>query len=502
MLEYHGFLSGNLSGVEIHQYLVIGYFIKVSFTKGVIYGGGFVSLVGAFIVPHPPLIITEVGKGEEKKVSKTINSYREVARRIAALKPDTIVITTPHSILYSDYFHISPGKTAIGNFGRFGAKSISFQVEYDEDFVEALEACAEREGLEAGTLGEKEPELDHGTMVPLYFINEYLQDYRIIRVGLSGLSLPDHYHLGRCIEKTAEKLGRRIVFVASGDLSHKLKEDGPYGFSEEGVRFDKEVTEAMREGNFLRFLEFAPDFCEAAAECGLRSFIILAGALSGKEVNSELLSYEGTFGVGYAVCEFAITGTSESRHFDQIFTEKQREVARERQKSEDSYVHLARTSLETYITTGKYAKLPEGLPEEMTTKKAGVFVSLKKHGSLRGCIGTISPVTESIAKEILRNAVSAAAEDPRFPPVSKEELEELVYSVDVLAEAEPIQAMSDLDVERYGVIVTSGRKRGLLLPNLDGVNTVEEQVSIARKKAGIYDHEAFTMERFEVVRHK
>jgi AmmeMemoRadiSam system protein A len=308
--------------------------------------------------------------------------------------------------------------------------------------------------------------------------------------------------LGRCITKTAQKLGRRIVFVASGDLSHKLKEDGPYGFSEEGVRFDKEVTEAMREGDFLRLLEFSPDFCEAAAECGLRSFIILAGALSGKAVTSDLLSYEGTFGVGYAVCEFVITGDEEERHFDKIFTQKQRDLAKERQKSEDAYVHLARISLETYVTTGKYAKLPEDLPEELTARKAGVFVSLKKHGSLRGCIGTIAPVTQSIAKEILKNAVSAGAEDPRFPPVTEDELSELIYSVDVLGEAEPIKEKISLDVKRYGVIVTSGRKRGLLLPNLEGVETIDQQVSIAKKKAGIYDNEKFSLERFEVVRHK
>jgi AmmeMemoRadiSam system protein A/AmmeMemoRadiSam system protein B len=460
------------------------------------------SLLGAFIVPHPPLIIPEIGKGEEKKVSDTINSYREAARRIAELKPDTIIVTSPHSIMYSDYFHISPGKSAKGDFRRFGAGNVSFCVNYDEEFVKALEAAAEREGLEAGTLGEKDASLDHGTMVPLYFINEFLTEYKLVRIGLSGLSLPDHYRLGSCITKTSEKLDRRIVFVASGDLSHKLKEDGPYGFAEEGVRFDKEVTEAMRQGNFLKFLEFSPDFCESAAECGLRSFIIMAGALTGKTVSSELLSYEGTFGVGYAVCEFKITGEEAGRDFDKIFTEKQRALARERQKTEDAFVHLARISLETYVTTGKFAKLPEDIPEELTTKKAGVFVSLKKHGSLRGCIGTIAPVTESIAKEILRNAVSSGTEDPRFPPVTEDELEELVYSVDVLAEPEPIKYMTDLDVERYGVIVTSGRKRGLLLPNLEGVDTVEEQVAIAKKKAGIYDHEQISLERFEVVRHK
>ncbi len=460
------------------------------------------SLLGAFIVPHPPLIIPEVGKGDEKKISSTIDSYKEIARRIAALKPDTIILTTPHSIMYSDYFHISPGKTAKGDFSRFGAGKVKFQVVYDEEFVEALEAKAEKEGVEAGTLGEKDASLDHGTMVPLYFINEFLSDYRLVRIGLSGLSLPDHYRLGRCVTETADKLGRRIVFVASGDLSHKLKEDGPYGFSKEGVLFDQEVTEAMKTNDFLRFLEFAPDFCEAAGECGLRSFIIMAGALTGRKVESELLSYEGPFGVGYAVCAFQITGEEASRQFDQIFREKQLALARERQKSEDVYVHLARISLETFITTGKYAKLPEGLAEELMKRKAGVFVSLKKHGSLRGCIGTIAPVTGSIAKEILRNAVSAGAEDPRFPPVAESELPELVYSVDVLAQPEPIASKEELDIKRYGVIVSAGRKRGLLLPNLEGVDTVDQQISIAKKKAGIYDNESYTLERFEVVRHQ
>ena len=458
-------------------------------------------LLGAYIVPHPPIIVPEIGKGEEIKIRKTTESYHKAARQIAALKPDTIVVTSPHTIMYSDYFHIAPGRVAKGNFAQFGAKQVSFQAEYDEELVETLEALAEREGIEAGTLGEKDPSLDHGTMVPLYFINQYSKDYKLVRIGLSGLSIPEHYRLGKCIARAAEKQNRRIVFVASGDLSHKLKEDGPYGFAKEGPQFDEEVTEAMAKGDFLRFMEFSPDFCEAAAECGLRSFVIMAGALNNLAVKPTLLSYEGPFGVGYAVCTYEITGEDENRNFDQIFEAKQRAIALENQKKEDPYVKLARFSLETYITTGKYAKLPEELMEEMRSRKAGVFVSLKKYGQLRGCIGTISPVTGSVAEEILRNAVSAGAWDPRFPPVTKEELPELVYSVDVLAEPERIESMEELDVRRYGVIVTSGRKRGLLLPNLEGVESVRQQVAIARKKAGIYDTEAFTMERFEVVRH-
>ena len=459
------------------------------------------SLVGAFVVPHPPIVIPEVGKGDEAKVNKTIESYHEIARRIAALKPDTIIVTSPHSIMYSDYFHISPGAKARGDLGRFGAKTLAFQLDYDEEFVNELENCAEKEGVEAGTLGEREPKLDHGTLVPLYFINKYYQEYKLVRIGLSGLSFTDHYKLGKCITRIADKLGRRIVLVASGDLSHKLKEDGPYGFAEEGVKFDAELIKALQDGDFLRLMEFTPDTCEAAAECGLRSFIIMAGSLDKKAVSPDFLSYEGTFGVGYAVCEFKITGEDEARSFDKIFTEKQKAIARERQKNEDPYVHLARQTLEHYVKTGKYIPVPDGLPTEMLTRRAVVFVSLKKHGSLRGCIGTISPVTANIANEIIRNAVSAGAEDPRFAPVKEDELDELVYSVDVLNEPEPVKDVSELDVIRYGVIVSSGRKRGLLLPNLEGVDTVEKQIEIARKKAGIYNNEKISLERFEVVRH-
>lgn len=459
-------------------------------------------ILGAFIVPHPPLIVSQIGKGEERKIQKTVDSYHEVAKRISELAPETIIVTSPHSVMYSDYFHISPGAKAKGDFRRFGAREVSFSVEYDVEFVKELERLAEERSIEAGTLGERDPNLDHGTMVPLYFINQYYKNYKLVRIGLSGLSVLDHYRLGRCIRETADKLNRKTVFVASGDLSHKLKEDGPYGYADEGVQFDKEITEAMKKGDFLKFLEFSPDFCEAAAECGLRSFIIMAGALSGLKVEPDFLSYEGPFGVGYGICAYKITGEDEKRHFDIIFKEEQEKLAKERQRKEDAYVRLARLSLETYIRTGKYSKIPDGLPEEMTKKRAGVFVSLKKYGELRGCIGTISPVTGSIAEEIIRNAVSAGVEDPRFPAVREDELPDLVYSVDVLSEPEPVSSLDELDVKRYGVIVSSGRRRGLLLPDLEGVDTVEKQISIAKRKAGIYDNEDVKIERFEVVRHR
>jgi len=172
---------------------------------------------------------------------------------------------------------------------------------------------------------------------------------------------------------------------------------------------------------------------------------------------------------------------------------------------EDAYVSLARRSLEYYVREGRmipFGRAEEEMPEEMLQTRAGVFVSIHRGGALRGCIGTISPVCRNVAEEIIQNAVSAGIHDPRFPSVREEELPLLEYSVDVLGGTERIQSEDQLDPLRYGVIVTRGRKRGLLLPNLEGVDTVEEQLSIARQKAGIREDETdVKLERFEVIRH-
>ena len=167
----------------------------------------------------------------------------------------------------------------------------------------------------------------------------------------------------------------------------------------------------------------------------------------------------------------------------------------------DAYVGLARKTIEAHVNTGEKIKIPEGLPEEMYSQRAGVFVSIKENGALRGCIGTIQAVWSSIAEEIIENAISASSMDPRFYPIVPEELDKLTISVDVLGDMEKIDSTDQLDVRRYGVVVTKGRRRGLLLPNLEGVDTIEEQVAIAKQKAGINEWEEAELERFEVVRH-
>ncbi len=454
-----------------------------------------------FMVPHPPLIIPDVGKGEEKKIQRTIDAYKKVAEAIGHLQPETIVLLSPHQIMYADYFHISPGKGARGDFGQFRAGRTSMEVSYDTEFVRVLCEAAEDIGLPAGTLGEREKKLDHGTMVPLYFANQFWTGYRLVRIGLSGLPLAAHYRLGQCIQAAARTLERNTVVIASGDLSHKLKEDGPYGYQEEGPVYDGRIMDVMGRGDFGELLEFSEDFCEKAAECGHRSFTIMAGAFDRTGVEAERLSYEGPFGVGYGVCSYRPCGDDGTRNFLEQYEEKERKEILARREKEDAYVRLARYTIEAFVKTGTLPEMPQGLPEELYKSRAGAFVSLKEDGRLRGCIGTIRAVRESLAEEIMRNAVSACSEDTRFSPVEDWEVERLTISVDVLGETEKIASPEELDVTRYGVIVTKGGRRGLLLPNLEGVDTIEEQIAIAKQKAGIRDHESVELERFEVIRH-
>lgn len=455
-------------------------------------------------MPHEPIILQQAGRGEESVVQKIIVSCREVSKRIAALKPDTIVITTPHSIVYADYFHISPGSSAKGDLLKYGVDSDKFNicVEYDCGFVSALQIEAAKYGIAAGTLNEKDARLDHGTIVPLSFIRELYTDFKLVRIGLSMLPFSDNYIFGECISKTADFLESNIILVASGDLSRKAPVENHFGFAAEGISFDKQIARAIQNGDFLKLLTLEETSKEETEVYELRSFLILAGALDGKRVKSQLLSCEEVSGFNCGVASFIPFEKNENRKFLDIYNKLEGFQLKNSKEIKDEYVALAKYSIESYIKTGKIANLPLNLPEEMLLRKAGVFVSIKKHGNLRGSIGTISPVTGNIAYEIQRNAVNAATNDPRFKPVNASELSDITCSVDVLSPPEQVSSIDFLDHERYGVIVKCGHKRGLLLPRIEKVKSTKQQIEIALSKADIRNDETFSIERFEVVRHK
>ncbi|MBP5451709.1 MAG: AmmeMemoRadiSam system protein A, partial [Treponema sp.] len=282
---------------------------------------------------------------------------------------------------------------------------------------------------------------------------------------------------------------------------HKLQEYGPYGFAEEGPVYDERIMDVCSGARFGELFDFDENFCEKAAECGHKSFVIMAGALDGVAVEACQYSHEDVTGVGYGICSFMPKGKDEARHFLSDRLKHEEKTLEDKREKSDAYVKLARASAEYYVKNGKVMEVPDWVPDEILNAKAGAFVSVHKFGALRGCIGTILPTKDNLAQEIVRNAVSAVSEDPRFEAVEPGELKWLEINVDVLSEPKKIKSKDELDVKKYGVIVQSGYKRGLLLPDLDGVDTVDQQVSIAMRKGGISPGDKIELLRFEVVRH-
>ncbi len=465
-------------------------------------------ILETFISPHPPILIPEVGNGEEKRADATVAALRKVAKEIAGLKPSTIILTTPHGPVFKDFIYINIKHTLNGSLKQFGTGGIRMQFENNLQLAEEIITTANALGIPCGGLDNLlaskykiSDELDHGAIVPLYFIAQEYRSFRLIHISTSGLPLKEQYRFGNCIAEAVGRSDESVVFVASGDLSHRLAPDGPYGFNDCGPEFDGKLVELLKIPDPEGLLNFDEGFLEEAGECGLRSFIMMFGALDSYELSSRVYSYEGLFGVGYAVAAFKpvalLEGESLMDRLDRTEAEKLYEI----RNTEDPYVALARKSLEMYVADGTVIEMPEVLPPEMEFNRAGVFVSIKKGGQLRGCIGTTAPTRKNIADEIIHNAISAGTQDPRFSPVEEDELDSLIYSVDILGEPEEISSLDELDVKTYGVIVRAGRRSGLLLPDLEGVDTPHRQVEIALWKAGISPSDDYKMERFEVIRH-
>lgn len=465
-------------------------------------------VLGAAVYPHPPIIIEEIGRGEEVKAKKTIEGARALSNYIKDKAPTTIIVITPHGPLFSDAISISIEKNLYGDFGNFGYGEISFEFENNQQLVKKIINNSLEEDIRIAAIDKTtarryriDNKLDHGALVPLYFVDKAYKNFKLVHITYGLLSPKDLYKFGQSIKKAVLNSEENIILIASGDLSHKLASDSPYTYSPYGKVFDETIVEILKEGRMEDIIGFDLELAERAGECGLRSFMIMAGVLDNYKIEPEVLSYEGPFGVGYCTAKLDVVGEDSRQDLIKILEDKEREKIEEIRKNESPYVRLARQSLEHYINTGKYLDIPPHTPEELLNTRKGVFVTLKKDGTLRGCIGTIQPVRENIALEIIRNAVSAGTEDPRFEQVTKDELDSIVYSVDVLHEPEKVQSKDDLDVEKYGVIVSSGFRRGLLLPNIEGIDTVDEQISIALRKANISPHEEYTIERFRVDRY-
>ena len=314
---------------------------------------------------------------------------------------------------------------------------------------------------------------EHSIEVQIPFLQYFKPDIRIVPIILAYSSGATYKEIGKELAKAVKESNKEVVIIASSDMTH-------YEPQESAQRKDSKAIEAildLNEDELLRRIdEFNISMCGYAPTVSLISAAKELGA-----TGAELVRYQtsgDTSGDYSAVVGYAGIIIKEM----------------------SPLVKLAKKTAETYVKEGKTPQ-PEELTPEMK-QKAGVFVSIHKFGELRGCIGTIEPTEKNVAEEIITNAISSATRDPRFPPIAPSELTQLSYSVDVLTEPEPIDSQDQLDPKKYGVIVEAGFRRGLLLPDLEGVDTVDYQIDICRQKAGIAPDEPIKLYRFEVKRYK
>jgi AmmeMemoRadiSam system protein A len=450
------------------------------------------AVVHAGIYPHPPILIPDVGGQESNKVVSTAMAMEEMAQRVKKSGADTLVLVSPHGPVFRDAIALLGEKVLKGSLARFGAPEIELSYHTDKHLLDAIEIEADRTNIRTATFDGRgaaaygvQAVLDHGALIPLYYLHKHGVRVPLVHITFGYLPPRQLFAFGQAIQRALSRLKRRAAIVASADLSHRLTEDAPAGFSPAGEEFDKKLVQLLTQYEVPAILNMNSRLTEEAGECGYRSIVICLGILDGLTVDPEILSYEGPFGVGYLVADLT-PGV----------TRKVKGIAAATEES--AHVQLARRTLEQFVRNKELIEPPVNSP--LSKQKAGAFVSLKINGQLRGCIGTIEPTKKSLAGEIIENAVSAGFYDPRFTPVTANELPLLEYSVDVLSEAEEVPGPNMLDPKKYGVIVQSGRRRGLLLPDLDGVGTVEQQLAIALQKAGIAPHEDYRIFRFSVTR--
>jgi len=254
----------------------------------------------AFLFPHPPIIVAEVGRTEALKAEKTINSAQSLSKKILDFNPETIIIITPHSYFNTRYFSVYTDTKLSGSFDNFGAPEVKITYNNDIEFIERLNDNVKERFKGLNALPESTP-LDHGSMVPLYFFHKAGYRGKISVINYTALSKEDHILFGEIIAKTVHELNRKTVLVASGDLSHKLKPSAPAGYNPKAYLFDEAILDSINKGNYEAIINLNQDLIERAGECGYNSLMVGMGVAGKIPQNNEVLSYEAPFGVGYMV---------------------------------------------------------------------------------------------------------------------------------------------------------------------------------------------------------
>jgi len=438
---------------------------------------------------HAPILVPEVAGERAEAARDCCQSMRQAAASLAGFAPQSVVLISPHSPRRRGAFGVWGGERLSGSLAQFNAPSARVRLPNDVPLAEAIAAEARKGGLATWEIDHES--LDHGATVPLWFLAEAGWSGPTVVLGLNYPDEGGLTQLGEAITAAARGCQRRIALVASGDMSHRLKPNAPAGFHPRAHQFDEAFIQVIREGDYHRLGKLDADLREIAAEDAVDSTWVAAAAVEWQATGHRVLHYEGPFGVGYGVAIlFAdASGACAARPTQAAVAAKHEgEILPE----------VARRSMEAALNGG--AESPPPPTNAYLRSRNAVFVTLhERGGKLRGCAGTILPYYPDVVTETWHSARLAAFRDSRFNPVEARELPKLHIDVSVLHSMEKIDSASQLNPAQYGVIVSTGDgRRGLLLPALPDITTVEQQMYYARRKALIGPDEPVHLQRFQV----
>jgi len=437
-------------------------------------------IVFSGLMPHAPILVPGVGRERLAEAAATTAAMTAVAEHAVAARPHTMVLISPHSPRRPGAFGLWQGPRLRGSLASFGSPEDRVDLPVDAGFVERLAREAARRGLKTWAIA-REP-LDHGAVVPLCYLAAAHWNGPTVVLSLNYPGEGGLEALGQAIVATAQDLHQRVAIIASGDMSHRLTRTAPGGYHPDAHRFDEAFIALLRDGSFRQLPRIDAHLQEEAGEDVMDSTLVAAAAADFRTDGHRLLSYEGPYGVGYGVAVLFDPGAGGTAPALMARYEDLPAVARR-------------------AVGAEFADAGENIPFQaagLLTERRAVFVTLRHlQGELRGCRGRLAAKENDLVRETWQCAIAAAFHDYRFPPLTEPELAEMRFSVTVLGELESVVSPAELDPAVYGVAVAAvdGRK-GVLLPAIAGIETVKQQLAIARQKAGIEPGEWVKLQRF------
>jgi AmmeMemoRadiSam system protein A len=434
------------------------------------------SISCAVLMCHAPIVIPEIAGAQAAHCKTTTEAMRETARALIAHEPSLIILISPHAPRRPRSIGLTFDDTLSGDFERFGHAQVSLQLSGARREAERIADMARAEGVATHALSGHA--LDHGSMVPLFFVHEagYRGSIVVTSLPYPGTDLEAAF--GNALRQAARESALCWAILASGDMSHRLTRDAPAGFAPRAREFDRGFARALRHGDLRSAIGADLELQELAAEDVVQSTAVAAAAVQYRAHGTRVFAYEAPFGVGYL----------EALLFSQN-TEQKRQGP-----PPEILVEIALQAIACALRGEAYT--PPALAPPWNEAGA-VFVTLRSpSGELRGCIGRTEARFASLSEEVADCAVSAATRDARMPSVRLEELANLSIEVSVIGEPELIADPAQLDPAHYGVVVEQGGLRGVLLPEVEGVTSAAQQIQIALRKAGIALQSDYAVSRF------